>query len=336
MADPRRALDEVLAQGKWPPIVLVSGDDDAQRKDIITRLENALPESERDTGVDRFDAAPMARVLDAARTRPLFGGRRVILVRNPEGLSSASDTAREALLDYLDHPPDHAALVLVVDKLDKRQKLSKALLKAALHLECARPREREMPNWIAERARELGLDLRGDAIQLLADAAGTNTALAARELDKIALLGPGEKGALGAGEIEEVLGPGRAIGAFALEDALLAGKGGEALDALGRHLAGAATGEELALLGRLAAICRRLLGASAVLEGGGGDDEVREALGCHPFVAKKYARAARRQARRAERALAACVVADGMLKSGRNGREALTRVVLTLAPPSRS
>ncbi len=333
MATPLETLRRALDAELWPSALLIAGENEALRAQLVSAAEESLDEEDRATGIDRFDEGPIARVLDSARTMPLLGGRRVVIARDPEGFASGAEHAKELLLAYLQAPPAHALLVLVLAKLDKRLKLVKAIAKSGLILECALPKEREMPAWVAARAKDMRIRLTGDAIQLIADAVGTDTGLATRELEKLSLIADPE-GAhpLSAREVEELLSPGRAVGAFTLEDALLAGKLRPALEALDRHLAGASFGAPLALLGRLASISRRLATAASVVEGGGSEDDVREALGCHPFVAQKYARAARRRARHAELALAACVAADGMLKSGRNAREALTRVVVALAP----
>ncbi len=335
MTGPRQALRDALKQERWPSVLLIGGEDAALCQELIGLVIGALGEEERATGIDRFDAQPMARVLDAARTRPLLGGRRVVIAREPEGFGGASDPARELLIAYLEAPPDHALLVLVLSKIDKRLKVVKAIARDGLVLECTRPREREMSRWVALRAQEAGLRLTGDAIQLIADAVGTDTGLAQREIEKLALIADFSR-KMAASDIEQLLSPGRAVGAFALEDALLAGRLRQAIEALDRHMTGASHGAPLALLGRLASICRRLVSAGAVLDNGGGEHDVREALDCHPFVAKKYAQAARRRAHYAQAGLAACVAADGMLKSGGDPREALGRVLLALAPPAAS
>ena len=328
MSEASRTLAQALDTQAWPPVLLISGEDRAERDGLIARILETLPEPERLTGVDRFEDGPLARVLDAARTMPLLGGRRIVILHSSQGLGE-SEAARDALLDYLESPPAHALLVIVLDKIDRRQKLFKAVAKKGLVLQCDKPRERQMPRWIQEQAGSLGLRLRGDAVQAIADAVGTDTGLASRELEKLALIAGSSERPLDAASIEPLLGPTRSVGAFALEDALLAGRGREAIEALRRHMDGANT-QPLALLARLAGICRRLTVAAATVEEGGGEAQVQAALGCHPFVAKKYASAARRRGGRGERALAACVTADGLLKSGHDPWSALSPIVLAL------
>ncbi len=327
-----------LAGESWPPVVVVAGADQDGRERAMRVLVNAVPEEDRAASVQRVPAAPFARALDAARTAPLFGARRVVIATGCDWLVAGGDeTAQRELTRYLENAPANSVLVLAATRVDRRLAPVKAVEERGFLLECSPPQERDMPHWIAERGRDNGLVLSAEAAQLLADAVGTDTGLASRELEKLALLverpGRGPQTPVSSELLESSLGPTRVAGAFALEDALLAGRTVDALEALDRQMAGADAGTPLALLGRCAAILRRLSLAAGVVARGGGEQDVQRTLGGHPFVAQKYTHAARRLGRRAENALAACVVADGMLKSGRDPRAALEGVILALTGP---
>ena len=337
MAQAKDELSKALSGPSLPPVVLIAGSDAEMRHEALKGILGRLDDDQRATGVDRFEQAPIHRVLDAARTPSLLGGERTVVAVDPPGLVTSDEAAREALSAYLQTPAPGTMLVLVVDKLDRRLKLIKQIEKTGVIVPCEPPREREMPSWIGARAQRLGLRLAPDAIQLLADAVGTDTGLAVRELEKIALVamdgGLAAGGVIRAADVEPLLGPSKSVGAFALEDALLGGRTEQALDALERHLGGRDAAAPLALLARLATISRRLVVAADALEQREDPEAVRAALGCHPFVAKKYATAARDGGRRrGERGLAACVAADARLKSGDQPYPALSRVVMTLAP----
>ncbi|GAB4372288.1 MAG: DNA polymerase III subunit delta [Acidobacteriota bacterium] len=322
--------------GAPPPVVLLAGDDRDGRERALDRLRESLPDEAREVGVERFDGRDLARALDAARTVPLFGGRRLIVVRDVDWLAGrGGDELREALTQYLAAPAERATVVLVADKADRRLAVVKAIDRAGGLVACERPKERDMPRWLQERARERGIVLPPRAAAALADAVGTDTALASRELDKLALLLPddgaaGRRRAVDEAMLEQALGPTRAVGAFALEDALLEGRRADALGALERHLAGGGPGEQLAVLARLAGIARRLAVARAVVAGGGSEDDVRQRLGCHPFVARKYTRAARGRPGNPDAALAACVRADRAIKSSADGPAVLREIILAL------
>ncbi len=326
-----------VKQGRVPPVVVFSGPDENAKKRALQKLLEALPDSSIPGCVERFQDAPLARVLDSARTMPLLGDRRIIIVRGITGLAADGDaSSREMLGEYLEHMPAHSVLVILADKLDGRLAVVKKLEQRGHVIACELPSEREMPGWLAARSTEFGIELTSAACQLLADALGADTGMADGELRKLALLGPTTGTAIDFAQVEESLGPSRAVGAFALEDALLAGDLRRAIDALERHLADNDAGVPLALLGRLGGIVRRLALAFAVTSRGGGENEVRAALGVHPFVAGKYARAANKVGPRTERALSACVAADLALKSGRDARAALAVVVLAMAAPTQS
>lgn len=323
-----------LEAGDWPPVILVTGDDESGRRRVVEQILAAVPEEDRLGGVDRFGADdPLARVFDSARTPSLLGGRRLVLATDPPGLAgSPEDALRKTWAVFLDQLPGTGTLVVNTARPDRRLEIVKRLEKAGVLVDCPLPREKEMTGWILSRARERGLDLSPEAAQLLAGAVGTGTATAERELDKLALVAGEKEGRIDPALVEDLLGPGRAVGAFALEDALLSGNGPQALEILKRRTVRGDSSTALALLGQIAGICRRLAVAAGVAARGGGPDQVREALGCHPFTASKYAQAAHRLGPRAAQALAACVAADSRLKSGGQGFHALADVVMALVP----
>lgn len=337
MADLHAALARRLEAASWPSVVLLYGDDDETKRVLIARMIAAMPDDERDVGVERFAADALARALDVVRTRGLFGGRRLVIVNavtwlQPKG--SEEDVAR--LVAHLDHPPELGTLVLVADRVDRRLAIVKRIESEGFAVECAVPSERDMPAWIAERVAAKGLELPPRAIQAIADAVGTDAALAARAVDKLALLVPasgeqdGRRPKLDLESVEFLLGPTRAVGAFALEDAVLASDAAKAVAALERHLGAESASVALPLLGRITSIARRLAVAEGVRSGGGGEDQVRARLGCHPFVAKKYFDAARGAGERGACGLAEAVRADRALKSGGDVRAALRAVVLAM------
>lgn len=328
-AESAASLRKAIESGRWPSLVLVVGDDAEARRTCVATLADAIVAAEGESAFERFPADAIVAALDAARTRSLFGGRKLVVVQGLDALTGASDALADALQSYLARPFDDATVVFEGEKLDRRGKLAKRLVEAASVVELPRPKERDVPRFLADGAKARGFELPPDAAQLLADAVGVDTSVAARELDKLALVA--EPGAPVARQlVEDSLGPARAVGAFALEDALLAGRPKPAIEALTRHLDAAGPGGGLPMLGRLAAVVRRLAVARGVASRGGGDDEVRQALRCHPFVASKYHRAARGVGARSAAALAACVQADIELKSGADPKAALARVVFAL------
>lgn len=329
---PEQVLKAARA-GTLPSVVLLVGGDETVQRGLLHELTAALPGADQPGNLARFQDAPLARVLDACRTVPMLGGRRIVIARGVPGLTAdGDDGARDELMTFVQSPPAHAVLVIVAAKVDGRLAVVKQLEQRGAVVRSEVPSEREMPGWIGKRAKQLGLALSPTACQALADAIGADTGVANGELRKLALLvEPGQP--IDRGQVEQALGPSRSVGAFALEDALLGGDARGALAALDRHLAGADGGAPLALLGRLGGILRRLALAHAVVARGGSETEVRGALGVHPFVASKYAKAAARCGPRSADGLAACVTADLALKSGRDPRAALSAVVLAVTAP---
>jgi DNA polymerase-3 subunit delta len=331
MSEVMALLEKRLAQSAWPAVILISGADEALKSRVIDWLGRQIDNAASTGAIHRFRAVPVARVLDTCRTRSLLAERQLVIARDVEGFAAdGTQAARDEWSRYLDRPEPSTLLVLVVEKVDGRLALIKRIAKEALHLACELPSEREVVGWLAARGRDFGLKLTPAALQLLADAIGVDTSAAEAELKKLALVHDDPQRIVSDREVEAVLGPTRAVGAFAFEDALLQADRIQAERALGRHLAQHESGAALALLGRVAGIVRRLALARSVVVKGGGEDQVRAALGTHPFVAAKYTRAARTSGVDCDRALALCVRADLALKSGKDGVSALHQIVWTL------
>jgi DNA polymerase-3 subunit delta len=80
----------------------------------------------------------------------------------------------------------------------------------------------ELPKWVRERARELGLQLESDAARALVQHVGDRQQRLMRELEKLAL-GQGPSGSIDVTEVEELTAPSAERKAWSLADALVAG-----------------------------------------------------------------------------------------------------------------
>ena len=100
--------------------------------------------------------------------------------------------ASEALRDYLgDVSPDNLLLVRT-GRLQSRQRSSawyKAIDGAGLVVPVWPVDHRELPGWLARRAKTVGLDLSRDAVAWLADRVEGNLLAAAQEIDKLEMTG---------------------------------------------------------------------------------------------------------------------------------------------------
>lgn len=91
---------------------------------------------------------------------------------------------------------------------------------------------RDLPGWIAQRGRKLGLQVDADAAQLIAERVEGNLLAARQELDKLALLQP--EGVITPDYLMETVADQSRFNTFDLGDALLAGDRGRAVHLLQR------------------------------------------------------------------------------------------------------
>lgn len=163
---------------------LLYGPDESGSRALAGALAKALGD-----GAERIDLAPAqlkadpALLADEAAAVSLFGGARHIRV---EGAGDDCLAAVEALLDA---PAAGNPVVLIGGALRKDARLVKRLEgdAAALVFASYPPEGADADRIAAELARAVGLRLDGDCARRLAEAAGGDRAVLAREIDKLAL-----------------------------------------------------------------------------------------------------------------------------------------------------
>ncbi|HTU57145.1 MAG TPA: hypothetical protein VMF89_01910, partial [Polyangiales bacterium] len=119
-----QGLIEAADRGKWSPIQLLVGTERLFIDRAVAALRRACVGEGDSWNEEIFQAktASSARIVDAARTIPMLGGQRFVLVRN---LHELPEKEHERLAEYFAAPVDSCCLVLTADKLDGRGKLLK-------------------------------------------------------------------------------------------------------------------------------------------------------------------------------------------------------------------
>jgi DNA polymerase-3 subunit delta len=173
-----------------------------------------------------FEAAPDldwdAVRLEAA-SLSLFAARRVLEVRTDR--ASPGVPGAQALRELAAHPPADTVLLVVLGKLDARQRAAawaSGLDRAGVWVNARPIPAADLPAWIGERARNRGVSLTEEAVGLLADRVEGNLLACAQEIEKLALLYPDARV-----DLQEVLastGESARYDVFTLVDSVLAGQ----------------------------------------------------------------------------------------------------------------
>lgn len=191
---PLRALDEALAGGA-PPVILLVGDEAL----LVRRgVERAIEAIRPTVGIEAFNfARQVASEADpgalfaAARTLPMMADRRLVVVT---GIEKGDDAFFAALTDYLAAPPDSTVLVIAGSGFPAVRKggsnwsarvqnaVKKAGVVVTVSADAVSP-----ARFAVEQARALGCALAPEDAGLLVELVGTDLGRIEREIDKIAL-----------------------------------------------------------------------------------------------------------------------------------------------------
>jgi DNA polymerase-3 subunit delta len=280
------AVRRELAQGKPRPVYLLVGDDARGVDELVAAFAALVDEDARAVDVERFYAderpeeAAIAAV-QAARTLPMLGARRIVVLLRAERLLTAkgrrgadaetggAEAASAAVLDYLERPAPHATLVVVAADVHRTLRLAKALYARAAVVECWGLKDgrevkgweleavrRKAERWARDRTAAAGKRLEADALGLLAARAGPDLGRLRADVERL-LLFAGDRRELTRADVEAVVGPETSQDAWAVTTALEAGRTGEALKALALLLE--AGTPPVLVLGQLAWVARERL-----------------------------------------------------------------------------
>jgi DNA polymerase-3 subunit delta len=199
---PEQAVAEAEG-GKLRPVYLILGEERFFRQQVVQAMRQAVVgPGAASLNEDQFVAGEVEPrvVLAAARTLPMFGPRRLVLVRDLErweGKAEDESSENEAkgvvskpldlLADYAAAASDMTTLVLVADKLDNRRRLVSLAKKDGFLVICASPPRGVLPGWLRERAKAHGHTLGSRAADLLAELAGSDLCSLSDALERVEL-----------------------------------------------------------------------------------------------------------------------------------------------------
>lgn len=204
------------------PVYMVTGDEPLQHAECCDHIRQSL----RSAGFTEREVMHVEggfaweSLLESANALSLFAERKIIEIRL--GGQKLDKKASGLLQRYLDNPAPDNTLLIMADRLDAGAKKSawfKQVEKNGLVVEIWPIEADQLPGWLSQRARSLGLELTPDAIQLLGTRIEGNLLAARQELDKLSLLYPGQK--IDVDQVIEAVADSSRFDIFALSDALL-------------------------------------------------------------------------------------------------------------------
>ena len=185
------------------PAYYLYGDEDVLKDEAIQALcEIAVAPTARDFNLDQrvageLDPEDMHTLLN---TPPMLAERRVVILRNVEGLRRRPKT-REELLRYLRRPSPSTVLILVQAAGEDR---AADLSDLATTVDIERLPPERVARWLAYHARRLGLSLEPEATTFLMQAVGDDLGTLGSELAKLS--GLSEGGPIGRDQVAALVG----------------------------------------------------------------------------------------------------------------------------------
>ncbi len=335
-----QALLRDLATGRIPRLLLIHGPEPLLIDEVVERLTAATFPEAAGLAVNRevlhADTVTADALVGAGLGLPLFGGRRLVLVRGLGGAPArALDRLRAAIEAARAHPggwPGEGTTVALLASGADRRSPALRLVPEAEQVEVRPPSGRAVAGWLRARARAAGLDLAPAAAEALVALIGEDLSRLAGEVEKAAVFVGGD-GHVTEEVVRALAGESRVRQYWELSQALEEADRVKGLRVLAELLAG---GEEPTVL--LAQMVGHLRDVWRVKAGLAERRDVREITRLLPRTRPPFAverlmgRATAVSVERLEAAIARCFEVELRLKSG--GGEApalLTALVAELA-----
>ena len=284
------AVRKQVAQKTPEPIYLIVGDDEAEMSGLVSGISTLVEEDLRAFNLERLYAnekgVTASAIVSGARTLPMLGDRRVVIVLRAERIlkpkrrgKDAEDEAEDgddeppsdldALEAYVKDPERGTTLVFVASDVDRQRKVYKALQKHATIVECwglkgskdakgadLRQIARQAEMLVKQSAIEAGHQIDPAAARLVAERAGTDIARLRADMERLLLYAAGRP-KITLQDAQEVVSAETAQDDWAVTNAISRGDAAEALRHLG--LALEAGGVSYQILGQLAWFVRERL-----------------------------------------------------------------------------
>jgi len=206
-------------QKKFKPVYWLEGEEPFFIDEIVEYAEhNILTESEASFNLTVFYGkdADWASVLNACMGYPMFGERKVVLLKEAQHMKDI-----EKLESYIQKPLSSTVFVVSYKekKLDARTKFFKTVKHYGEVLSTKKIYESQLPEWASQMITSLGLSINHNALLLLVDHIGNDLSRLKNEIEKISV-NLGKRKTITEDDIENYVGISKEFNVFELQDAI--------------------------------------------------------------------------------------------------------------------
>ncbi len=213
-------LEDEVRAGRVPPVVVLSSNEPLLVSRLVTAMiDQTVPHASRGFNLDAIEGkgASGTAIANAARTLPMMGKKRLVLVRDAE---LAGADALSQLIPYLDAPSPETVLVMTCGKIDGRLKFFAAAKKKGFIHELIVPRA--VGGWIVDEARRAAARIDGDAVRRLEEVVGRDLSRLAQAVEQLSLYA-GEGAAITVEHVDALIADTSQRTVFQLNDAVGSG-----------------------------------------------------------------------------------------------------------------
>jgi DNA polymerase-3 subunit delta len=166
------------------PVYALVGPDPFLQLQKLAQIVKQMPADVQRIDVDG-ERAELSEVLDELRSFAMFGGAKLVAVRNGDELISRF---REPMEEYVERPSESSTLILRLNALNKTHRIAKFIAKTGVIEQCDPPPAAALPKWIVQHGKTVHkVTIDADAAQLLAELVGADLGRLDTEIAKLAL-----------------------------------------------------------------------------------------------------------------------------------------------------
>ncbi|MFD2671594.1 DNA polymerase III subunit delta [Marinicrinis sediminis] len=290
-----------LQKGPLHGVYVCYGSESYLIREFMAQLQAACVEpGQAEFAVSKYDLKETAvqDVIEDAETLPFMVPTKIILAEEALFLTGAKDTSKvehdlDRLLAYLESPVEFTVLVLVVhaDKLDERKKIVKNIKDKGAVISFQPLNERDLKQWMQNRAKQSQCELTEEAIDRLLQHCGPRLQTLATEIDKLSTYG-GERGVIRDTHVMELVPRSSEENIFQLIERIVEQKVEAALKLYDNLLN--QKEEPIKILALMARQYRMMLQVKHLRKSGYSDQQIGSQIGAHPYAAKRAGEQAKR------------------------------------------
>lgn len=256
-------------------VFIITGDDYMVRRAATTIRNMISPKSQKEMNIDVLENPTSSKIVGCLSIQPFMSTHRLVYV---DGIAEKELTGLES---YISNPIKTSKLVVVAESVDGRTKFASACKKAGFLIKLEKPKDSELPSFVQEEAKRLGVNLASGVAHRIVGIVGTDLASLSDAVVRCGLWG--DIGSLiTSADTEIVLSASSADSVFTLTDAIGSGDLKTSVSVLENLIANRE--EPIVIVAMIAAHIKKLWVAGSCSDSG----SVASTLGgIHPFYAGK-------------------------------------------------